>query len=60
MKKCIFYKFFIKNNSNNKLNIILFIIIMNKYIEFIEYNMKTFKYSYSYLQSNGNMTEIII
>jgi hypothetical protein len=31
---------------------------MNKYIEFIEYNMKTFKYSYFYLQCNDNMNEL--
>ena len=31
---------------------------MNKYIEFIEYNMKIFKYSYSYLQYNDNMNEL--
>jgi hypothetical protein len=27
---------------------------MKKYIEFVEYNMKTFKYSYYYLQYNDN------
>ena len=31
---------------------------MNNYIEFIEYNQKTFKYSYFYLQCNDNMSEL--
>lgn len=31
---------------------------MNKYIEFIEYNQKTFKYTYFYLQYNDNENEL--